>query len=297
MNEKVSVIIPTKDRKEDLFETLNSVLNQSSLPFEIIIVDQSAHGIDYTPIQGLANSKNVDFKVIYDPQIKGLTQARNIGLDKMKGDIVLFLDDDLTLDHDYIKNILTTFSEPDYEEVAGVGGIVKLPKELDKFGFNHFFKLGAFSDTREKIKDRPVGTYETRYLSGGSMSLKMEDIRGLRFDENMLGYSHGEDMDFCYRLSQRKKLVINTKATCLHKTSSIGRNNGKRTTNEILFHYYFLAKNLPFTLGNLVAYLWFNLGMLLRPIVRLSPGSYRDILRGYGKIAKFALKKKLEWEL
>lgn len=294
--EKVSVIIPTKNRKEDLFETLDSVLNQSLLPFEIIIVDQSADRIDYTSIQGLANNKNIDFKVIYDPQIKGLTQARNVGLDNMKGDIVLFLDDDLTLDQDYIKNVLTTFSEPDYEEVAGVGGIVELPQKNRRFGFNHFFQLGPFSDTREKIKYNPPGVYESRYLFGGSMSLKKEDIKGFKFDENMTGYSHGEDMDFCYRLSQRKKLVINSRAVCLHKTSPVGRHRGKRISNEILFHYYFFRKNLPFTLSNLIAYLWFNLGMLIRPLLRLDPKIYRDILKGYDKIGKFVFKKKLEWE-
>lgn len=296
MNHKLSVVISTKNRKEDLFETLDSVLNQNLLPFEIIIVDQSADRIDYTSIQGLANNKKIDFKVIYDPQIKGLTQARNVGLDNMKGDIVLFLDDDLTLDQDYLKNVLTTFSEPDYEEVAGVGGIVELPQKNRRFGFNHFFQLGPFSDTREKIKYNPPGVYESRYLSGGSMSLKREDIQDLRFDENMTGYSHGEDMDFCYRLSQKKKLVINSRAVCLHKTSPVGRHKGKRITNEILFHYYFFRKNLPFTLSNLIAYLWFNLGMLIRPLLRLDPKIYRDILKGYDKIGKFVFTKKLEWE-
>lgn len=296
MNHKLSVVIPTKNRKDDLFETLDSVLNQNLLPFEIIIVDQSADRIDYTSIQGLANNKNVDFKVIYDPQIKGLTQARNVGLDNMKGNIVLFLDDDLTLDQNYIGEIIRTFSDPRYQDVAGVGGAVKLLHQNSKFTFNRFFKLGAFSNTREKIINRPPALYVSRYLSGGSMSLKSEDIKGLRFDENMTGYSHGEDMDFCYRLSQRKKLVINSRAVCLHKTSPVGRHKGKRITNEILFHYYFFRKNLPFTLSNLITYLWFNFGMLIRPIIRLELKIYKDIFKGYAKMGKFIFKKKLEWE-
>jgi GT2 family glycosyltransferase len=292
--QKVSVIIPTKNRKEDLFETLNSVFNQSVSPFEILIIDQSKERIDYTPMRHLAITKNIDFKVIYDPQIKGLTQARNIGIDSMRGDVVLFLDDDLTLDRNYVNNMLLTFSEPRCKDIAGVGGIVKLLHENKKLGFNHFFKLGPFSDTREKIKGRPPGIYESRYLSGGSMLLKREDIQGLRFDENMTGYSHGEDMDFCWRLSQKKKLVINSRATCVHKLSSIGREKGKRITNDILFHFYFLSINLPFTLENLAAYLWFNLGMLARPVFRFEPKMYKDVFRGYYKIWRFIFTKKLE---
>jgi len=296
MNEKVSVIIPTKNRKEDLFLTLDSVFNQTLLPFEIIIVDQSADRTDYTPTRKLADTKNIQFKVIYNPSIRGLTQARNVGLDNIQGDIVLFLDDDLVLDENYIRNVLKTFSEPCYQDVAGVGGVVELLRGNKKFGFNHFFKLGHFSDAREKIKEKPLGIYESRYLWGGSMSLKREDIQGLRFDENMTGYSHGEDMDFCYRLSQKYRLVINNRAICVHKKSPIGRYAGKRITNDVLFHYYFFRKNLPFTLNNLAIFIWLNLGMLIRPLLRCELKIYKYIFKGYVKIGNFVFKKKLEWE-
>ena len=296
MSEKVSVVIPTKNRKGDLFKTLHSVFDQNLLPFEILIVDQSQERIDFTPILNLANDKGIEFKVIYDPQIKGLTQARNIGLDNMCGEVVLFLDDDVILDQKYIKNIMETYSEPHYQDVAAVGGMVEVLQEKRKLKFGSFFKLGPLADTRVKIEEKPSGIYESRYLYGGSMSLKREMIQGLRFDEKMTGYSHGEDMDFCYRLSQKKRLVINNSAVCLHKKSPVGRYQGKRTANEILFIYYFFRKNLPFTLKNLAAYLWFNLGMLIRPIIKLEPKIYRDIFRGYGKIVKLIFEKKLSWE-
>lgn len=296
MNQNLSVVIPTKNRKEDLFETLGSVFGQSVLPYEIIIIDQSNSEIDYTSMRGLANAKNIKFKVIYDPKIKGLTQARNIGLDNMQGDIVLFLDDDLTLNQDYIENTLKTFSEPQFADIAGVGGIVELTQKKRGLEFNRFFSLGHFADTRQKIKDKDPGIYESPYLSGGLMSLKKEKIGDLRFDENMTGYCHGEDMDFCYRLSQGNKLVLNSKAVCLHKQSPEGRYKGEREANEILFRYYFFRKNLPFTLGNLAVFVWFNLGMLIRPIFRLELKMYRDVFRGYWKIGKFVFRKKLEWE-
>jgi GT2 family glycosyltransferase len=296
LNQKLSVVIPTKNRKDDLFETLDSVFKQNVLPYEIIIIDQSDKKANYVSMRSLARDKNIKFKVIYDPKIKGLTQARNIGLDNIRGDIVLFLDDDLILDKNYIKNIFETFSEPDSADIAGVGGIVELQEEKRGLKFNSFFKLGPFADIREKIKDKPSGIYETQYLSGGSMSLKKKDIGNLRFDENMTGYSHGEDMDFCFRLSKKSRLVLNSRAVCLHKKSPVGRYEGKRMTNDILFHYYFFKKNLPANLKNLATYLWFNLGMLVRPLFRFQPRMYRDVFRGYWKIGKFVFRKKLEWE-
>jgi glucosyl-dolichyl phosphate glucuronosyltransferase len=296
VNHKLSVVIPTKNRKDDLLETLGSVFSQNVLPHEVIIIDQSDKKTNYVSMRSLARDKNIKFKVIYDPKIKGLTQARNIGLDNMKGDIVLFLDDDLILDQNYIKNITETFSEPNSGGIAGVGGIVELQEEKRGLKFNKFFKLGPFADFREKIKDKPSGIYPSPYLSGGSMSLKKKDIGNLRFDENMTGYSHGEDMDFCFRLSKKSRLVLNSRAVCLHKKSPIGRYKGKRITNEILFHYYFFKKNIPANLKNLATYFWFNLGMLIRPILRLELRMYRDVIRGYWKIGKFVFRKKLEWE-
>lgn len=296
MSQNLSVVIPTKNRKEDLFETLDSVFGQSALPYEVIIVDQSDKKISYAPVRSLARDKNVKFKVIYDPQINGGAQARNIGLDNAKGDIVLFLDDDLTLDKNYTKNILEAYSQPSYQNVVAVGGAVEVLREKKGLKFNSFFKLGPFADPREKIKDKRPGIYQSRYLSGGSMSVKKKDIKNLRFDEGMTGYSHGEDMDFCYRLSQKQRLVINSRAICLHKQSPEGRFKGQRVANEILFHFYFFKKNLPMTLSNLFTLLWFNLGMLVRPILRLEPRMYMDVFKGYWKIGKFVFGKRLEWE-
>ena len=46
-NNDISIIIPSKDFLESLVETVNSLLNQITIPKEIIIVD-SSNAVSYT---------------------------------------------------------------------------------------------------------------------------------------------------------------------------------------------------------------------------------------------------------
>jgi len=97
---QVSVIIPTYNRLKNLKETLNSVIVQTTLPKEIIIVDDS----DDDKIKNLIEYKKSKFekrrtllKYIRNKKDKSLAIARNIGIENATGDIILFLDDELML--------------------------------------------------------------------------------------------------------------------------------------------------------------------------------------------------------
>jgi glycosyltransferase involved in cell wall biosynthesis len=106
---QVSVIIPTYNRQKDLKTCLNSILIQTKLPKEVIIVDDSDNDkIEnlITEENGIFENKNIDLRYIRNKRGKSLTIARNVGIDNSTGDVVLFLDDDVILDKDYIKEQL-----------------------------------------------------------------------------------------------------------------------------------------------------------------------------------------------
>ena len=296
MNQKLSVVIPTKNRKDDLFETLGSVFGQSVLPYEVIIIDQSNSKIDYASMCSFANAKNINFKVIYDPKIKGLTQARNIGLDNMKGDIVLFLDDDVILDKDYIEQISATYNYNSLDEVLGVGGVIRNSNNNHRvIGFEDIFNKGKLNHTRKGYSDINIDLSHTRYLYGCNMSFDIRKIADLKFDENYTGYSHGEDVDFCYQASKKGRLILNKKAKVLHKESQVGRVGPQRISNEIYFYWYFLCKNIGFRFTTLVCYLWLNLGLVSRPIMKFRFEMYGGILDGYRRILQSIITGKSQW--
>jgi len=88
---KISVIIPTYNRANFLLKTIQSVLDQSILPYEIIVVDDGS--TDET--QAIIKDSPFYDKLIYLRQEnKGVSSARNRGIDIAKGEWICFLDSD-----------------------------------------------------------------------------------------------------------------------------------------------------------------------------------------------------------
>src|SRR5690242_13276042 len=80
----VSVIIPTKNRAADLARTIETLLQQTVQPLELIIVDQS-------PAPTFTRKIAISVVCIHDPTLSGLTAARNASMKVARGDIWLFL--------------------------------------------------------------------------------------------------------------------------------------------------------------------------------------------------------------
>ena len=88
----VSVIIPVYNVELYLQECLDSVLNQSGCSFEVICIDDGS--IDSSP-KILRNAAKVDSRIrVITQQNKGLSAARNAGLDIAQGRYLLFVDSD-----------------------------------------------------------------------------------------------------------------------------------------------------------------------------------------------------------
>lgn len=101
----VSVIIVTIGAKDYLQSCLNSLLMQSQLPFEIIVIDNSSQP-DFAPkikelypsVKFYSGNKNLFY-----------TGALNKGIALSKGELVLCLNDDVILDREFIQEALKGF--------------------------------------------------------------------------------------------------------------------------------------------------------------------------------------------
>lgn len=91
----VSVIIPSYNRKESVLRTLHS-LNRQTLPpdrYEVIVVDD---GSTYDPAE--VTNQMFPFSFFYLRQAnQGATITRNNGVKQSKGDVLVFIDDDVTV--------------------------------------------------------------------------------------------------------------------------------------------------------------------------------------------------------
>lgn len=298
----LSVIIPTKNRLEDLLNTIRTVFIQTHLPNEIIIVDQNTSSEVKSAVMTLLNSSdivarnNITIKYIHDPQITGLTQARNRAIGVNESDILLFLDDDVLLEKNFIFNILEIYRR--YPDIYGVSGIITNAKTglIGKIYYKIFW-IGEFTDRRSLINTDPM--YKKREyitvskLPGGLTSYRKEVCQEFKFDENFIGYSLSEDFDFSFRVSQKYKIVITPKARLQHIYSTTGKMDCKNISkNTILSMYYFFRKNLRKNIYNYLCYIWWNIGCIIYGVLLAILRQQTDELIGYIKGFKELIKRK-----
>lgn len=87
----VSVITPTRNRAEKLPRAIASLFSQTHENFELILVDDNSS--DETP-DLVSRIKDRRLRYIRLPECAGVANARNIGLEAVRGEFVCFLDDD-----------------------------------------------------------------------------------------------------------------------------------------------------------------------------------------------------------
>jgi GT2 family glycosyltransferase len=260
---KVSVIIPTKNRRADLEETIRTLLGQTRMADELIIVDQSQ-------TESLLPMSSFPLKYIYDSSISGLTQARNEGMKQATGDIWLFLDDDVVLEPDFIEQLLAAYAPG----VTGVSGIItnyNAPPIMQRI-WTAIFRLGPFHDRRQAIyydAEKLAGSTPIRVpgFTGALMSFRADEIRGLRFDENLHGACFAEDIDFCARLPRNCVLLITPQARLVHKRSPEARHTVHWLDLHAQGANYMRERHWRNGIWNNLCFGWLNVGYALSAIL------------------------------
>ncbi|MDB5055007.1 MAG: glycosyl transferase, family 2 [Bacilli bacterium] len=215
----VSVIIATKDRYQELHNLVISLTKQSHIPDELVIVDSSETNI--------VSFTSDSFEVKYIPtDRKGISVQRNIGIRNadVNADIVLFLDDDMLLERDYLKVVVRTFQEDTQGLIGGINGFL--------------LQNGSFKTE----KPSQHGFHEIKDLYGCNMAFRAKVIKNVWFDEKLALYSWLEDWDFSTIIGRTHKLVRCYDAFGYHMQSPAGRVNGMKLGYMQLANRYYLNK-------------------------------------------------------
>lgn len=269
---KVSVIIPTYERLDDLTNLFESLLKQTIQPFEVIIVDD-------TPSQHIENlckkfsskfeSIGINLWYIKNQRYRSAAVARNIGAKKAREEYLLFLDSDVILYDDYIENVLKVFEKN--SNAIGVQGLIV---NLRRTKFHNFrqilhklFLLPTFTYNSCNFNEYPeklTRIINCQVLSGSNMALKHAIFSELQFNESLKKYSYMEDVLLSYTIFKKysKGLFITPYARCFHKVSQEGRMGNKKTkAHKDKCRKYVLIELFGFK--GLLMYYWQNLGILI----------------------------------
>ena len=185
----ISIIIAIYNRKDELFELLNSLSLQIEKDFEVIIVDDGSQ-IDLRPTVELFRD-NLEPK-FFRKHNSGPGLSRNYGSRRAKNEWLIFIDSDVIVENDYIKNI-----KKNIEVIAcdAFGGADKAHK-----GFNLMQKAISYSMTSVfttggiRGNKKAISKFQPRSFNMGVRKSAFEIVGG--FSQMRIG----EDPDLSMKL-------------------------------------------------------------------------------------------------
>ena len=131
---KVSVLICTRDRPDELRRCLASLPQQTLRPREVIVIDNASR-------DGRTREVALAAGAIYLREERpGLDIARNAGARRATSSIVAYTDDDVLLHPTWLERLVAAFDGP---QIAAVTGLV-LPAELATEAQRHFETYWSF---------------------------------------------------------------------------------------------------------------------------------------------------------
>lgn len=221
---KITVIVPTYKPQAYLWECLDSIYNQTFLKsdYELILVlngcnePYNAHIKDWL-------AKHSDLQVQYfQTDEGGVSNARNIALDKANGEYVTFIDDDDLISPSYLQELYEK-ATPDtvslcYPYAFSDG---KLDRQLS-------YRISNAYDYCVKNNHNNISSRARKFFSGPCMKLiPMNFIQDRRFN---IRFKNGEDSLFMFLISNKINMVSFTSKNAVYYRRY--RNESATTSNR-----------------------------------------------------------------
>jgi GT2 family glycosyltransferase len=200
---KLTVLVPTYRRPNDLMRCLGALQQQTRTPDQVLVVarpeDDATRAVLAEPV--VRGALALDCVTI---EVAGQVAALNRGLDAASGDIVAITDDDAAPRPDWLARIATAFeADPDLGALGGRDWVHEGGQLLD--GDERC--VGKIKPFGKVVGNHHLGVGEARevdLLKGANMSYRREAIARIRFDERLRGtgaQAHN-DMAFSMRVKR-----------------------------------------------------------------------------------------------
>lgn len=285
----ISVVIVTYKRPDDLKNCLQSILSQTLLPQEVIVVDNARNISTKRIVRRETNrfeAKRIKLLYIENTRGNSLAAGRNIGVERSRGSVVSFVDDDALLDKEYHAEIMKVYKlKPaalgvqGYNQTTKASHIQKRKKRISTRLRELFGKIFQPSILLEKERCRVLPslcvTYpdpslnriiNCQWLSGTASTYRRDIVEKFKYDENLRKYSWGEDQDTPYRIFKKypRSLFLTPYAKFWHNVSQEGRMANKEFIymGEV-YDFYLFHKLIEQSFSSKAKFIWRKIGNIL----------------------------------
>ncbi len=248
---RVSLIVATKDRPDDLRKLLESLRGQRAGPAEIVVVDASREPVAAV----IADFPELAIRYLrhWPPSAAAQRNAGILACDSAST-LIGFADDDTTFEPQAFANMLNFWRDAGPEVLGAAFNFRNSPRRGSSLLKHSRLteRLGLYSARPGSVSlsgwQTVVGevpeTLFVEWLPSGASIFRREVFRDDVFDEFFKSYSYLEDLDFSYTISREGRLAIVADAGFSHFPSSGGRVSARQFGRfEVRNRLYFVRKH------------------------------------------------------
>lgn len=295
---ELAIVVPTKNRPQQVKNMLTSLERQTKLPGLIVIMDSGGESNEVV-------SKFIDrLPIVYEnTNIVGQIAQRNAGIGMVNDQysLVCNLDDDIVLENDAVQKMINFWNQKE-PETAGISfTITNSPKYknglLRKIGIMGSNQSGKIlvsgynvpvSEKNENVK--------SDWLCGGATVWRHSVIKEFTHKPIKSKWAVCEDIILSYPVSKKYPLYVCQKAKVLHDDNAqekyLDTINIYRGKNAVLWRMYFVCQHRELSL---IAFSWMQIcqitsrltggAIMLRPnLVLYAVGQVFGLLAGLGTL-------------
>jgi len=125
----ITVVLCTYNRCESLKKALESVaasILPDSLEWEVLVVDNNSRDRTREVVEEFCHRRPLRFRYLFEPK-QGKSYALNAGIREAAGNVLAFMDDDVTVEPTWLQNLTASFQDGEW---AGAGGRTLPPQDF-----------------------------------------------------------------------------------------------------------------------------------------------------------------------
>ena len=221
----VTVAICTYNRCESLAETLSSVRTleaPNDVQWEIVVVDNNSKDATRQVVEEFARTAPTTTRYLFEPN-PGLSNARNKAVRESHSEFLLFTDDDVILEPDWLQTTIETFRRYDADCVGGKVLPVWLGTRPRWLGDRLLNVLAMLNYGEQVIELGHNG--DDRCLYGANFAFRLERLKSVGAFNTALGrkgnFGAGEDKEIQERLRRAGgRIVYEPRSVVGHKVET-----------------------------------------------------------------------------
>ena len=207
------IIIPVWNQLRLTRDCVEHIVKNTHYPYRLIIIDNGSEKQTEEYLEELSGDNNLHVTLIRNETNLGYVKAINQGLRASDADYVCVLNNDTTVDENWLEELIKVAQNDSKIGIVNPGGSLRSSKKKELSGI--WIEIG--------------------FATGFCMLIKREVIDRIGFLDEDYGIGFWEDTDYCQRAKKAGYICASAKAACVYHHSHKSFNFFKKNKVNELF--------------------------------------------------------------